>query len=147
MINQANTPPQNLRQSPATMNSRQALTKLRKLLGPKAALQDLKRPSSPELRAAQRAERIRVNAIKQAASDALEARKAAILSADGEYQRLLREWRAARELQDRTPHGLYHRYEALTVGVFANVQAEADTLEELIEKVATKVADHKVMTL
>jgi hypothetical protein len=123
------------------MNQSQALTKLHKLLGKTAALRDNKRPSSPEIRAAQHAKRVEVNAAKDLAAKALEARKVALLGADAEYQRLLAEWRAARELQDKTPHGTTYRYTALTVGSwFATVQGEGDTLDELIANVEAKRA-------
>lgn len=117
------------------MNTTQAMTQLRKLLGPKAGLRDTKKPTSPELREEQRARRLIVNAQKKEAEEALEARRKAVLAADPEYQRLHAAWRAARDLQEMTPHGTCHRYTAGIVGsMFFVVKAEADTLDELVTK-------------
>ncbi len=125
------------------MNIKQAQTKLRKLLGPKAAIKDKKRPSSPEQREQERAARIAITALKKAAEEAMQARQQAVLEADPEYQRLKAEYQAARDEQERTPYGTYHRYSTGRVngvGGFSlfSVEAEADTLAELVEKVEAK---------
>jgi hypothetical protein len=56
------------------MNTTQALTKLRKLIGPKAAIQDHKRPSSPELREQHAAARLVASERKRACDQAMTAR-------------------------------------------------------------------------
>jgi len=125
------------------MNNAQALTKLRKLLGSKAAIRDSKRASSPEQREQEHAARLAVNERKRAAQDAMEARRAAILAGDAEYQRLKGEYEVARKEQERTPFGTYHRYTAGRINdagglSFFVVESEADTLAELIEAVEVK---------
>jgi hypothetical protein len=76
---------------------------LRKLLGPKAAIRDHRRPSSPEQRDAAAAARRAAKEKRDAALAAVEARKEAILSADAEYQRLRQEFQAARVAHERLP--------------------------------------------
>lgn len=121
------------------MNAAQALSRLRKLLGPKAAIEDGRRPSSPEQRDQQRATRSAVVERKKAAEFALTARRQAILAADADYQRLLGEYNEAHAVERKTPHGTYHRYTAGRVSsMFFHVEAEADTLAELIEVVERK---------
>lgn len=123
------------------MNTTQALTQLRKLLGKNAALRDEKRPSSPELREQQRAKHRAVSDRKKLAAEALDARRQAILAADPEFQRLLAEYELVRAEKERTPMGTYCRYTAGTDrSFFFLVEAEADTLDELIEKVREKRA-------
>jgi hypothetical protein len=112
-----------------------ALTALRKLLGPKAAIRDNRRPSSPEQRDAADAAR-RATALKRAAAlAAVEARKEAVLSADAEYQRLRQEFHAARAAHESLPHAEYRYVCGVASALFFTVKAEADNLEELIEKV------------
>ncbi len=125
------------------VNATQALTRLRKLLGPKAGYQDGKRPSSQEQRDAAHKARVAVNERARIAREAMEERRADILSADVEYQRLKNEFATVRAEQERTPHGGYYRYSAGRVnGVggisFFHQEAEADTLVELVEKVEAK---------
>jgi hypothetical protein len=77
------------------MNAAQALTRLRKVLGARAAIRDSGRPSSDEQREAARVARV---ASKQRADDAhaaLTAWRDELLQADAEYQRLLQANEAA----------------------------------------------------
>lgn len=123
------------------MNATQALTALRKLLGPKAGIQDSGKASSPEQRAAERELYLARKAIKDAAAAAMTSRREAILAADSEYQRRRAEHDAARALLEKTGHGYRYRYMAGTLGaLFFTVEAEGDTLQEVVDKVRAKKA-------
>ncbi|MDE2022487.1 MAG: hypothetical protein KGI71_06265 [Patescibacteria group bacterium] len=130
------------------MNMAQASSKLRKLLGAKAAIKDGKRPSSPEQREQERAERVAANERVKAVRAAMDARSDALLAVDAEYQRLKTEFAEARAAQDRTRFGNYRRYAAGRLGglcgfQFFHVEAEADTLAELLAAVETKQSRHR----
>jgi hypothetical protein len=112
-----------------------AVTELRKLLGPKAAIRDHRRPSSPEQRDAADAARRAAKEKRDATLAAVEARKEAILSADAEYQRLRQEFHAARAAHESLPHPEYRYHCGVASTLFFHVEAQADNLEELIEKV------------
>lgn len=123
------------------MNATQAMTQLRTLLGKNAVLRDSKRPSSPEMREQQHAKHRAVSERKKIAAAALDARRAEILAADSEYQRLLAEYESVRAEKERTPMGLHCRYSAgRDHSFFFLVDAEADTLAELVAKVREKKA-------
>jgi len=121
------------------MNATQALTKLRKLLGPKAGIQDDKRPSSPELREAAAIERRAAKERKGTCEELLNARRKEILAADVEYQRLRAEFDVARIALEKAPWPHYYRYTAGTVSsLFFSVRCQADTLAELVAEVEKK---------
>lgn len=120
------------------MNSTQALSRLRKLLGKNAAIRDDKHPSSPEMRAAAQKERIEASERRHACETAMTERREVVLAADAEYQRLRAEFLAAREVQKNAPFPSY-RYTGGTVSaLFFHVTAQADTLAELVEKAEAK---------
>lgn len=123
------------------MNAAQALSALKRLLGPNAGIKDYRAPSSPEQRDAERALYIERRATKDAVAAAMKARSDAILAADPEYLRLRAEYEAARAVLEKTGHGMHYRYRAGTLGkLFFTVEAEADTLQELVDKVRAKKA-------
>lgn len=118
---------------PLTM--RAALTRLQKTLGKNACIKDYKRPSSPELRERERAQFIAARDAFNAAKSALDKRRAEVLAADPEYQRLKGEYNTALTTKDNVPHRSF-RYCGGTAGtMFFSVKAEADTLEELVQKI------------
>ncbi len=117
------------------MNTAQALSKLRKLLGPKAEIQDCKRPSSEEQRIADRTRRHELKLRKDDAESRMKARRAEILNADPAYQTVKNEFVVLSKELDTIPH-CHYRYEALTnEGWFRSVKAQGDTLDELVSKV------------
>jgi hypothetical protein len=122
------------------MNMTQALAKLRKLLGPKAAIRDDRTPSSPEVREQQRAARNAAHAHRKACEAAMNARRDAVLAADAEFQRLRAEYDAAKAAADRCPYPAYRYTGGTASALFFSVEAQADTLAELVEAVERKRA-------
>ena len=126
------------------MNNTQALSKLRKIFGKNACAQDSKVVSSQELRDATSIKRMAAIAIKKDAQAAMEARYQAVLAADAEYQKLKADYRAAKDALQKIGQVDHYRYSAgfvSSIGDFAvfHQKAEADTLDELIQKsLATK---------
>lgn len=118
---------------PLTM--RAALTRLQKTLGKNAGIQDDKRPSSPELREQQRAQRIAARAAFETAKIALDLRRAEVLAADARYVALKREYEAALKAREAAPHPSFRYCAGTASTLFFSVKAEADTLEELVQKV------------
>jgi hypothetical protein len=112
-----------------------AIAELRKLLGPKAAIRDHRRPSSPEQRDAAAAARRAAKEKRDAALAAVEARKEAILSADAEYQRLRQEFQEARVAHERLPRPEYRFECGVASALFFTIKAEADNLQDLIDQV------------
>lgn len=118
------------------MNIKQAHAKIAKLLGKRAAIQDHKRPSSDEQRAAAHAAMRAARERRKVAESAMNARRDALLSADPEWQRHAAEYRAAGVALEAAGDWHYFRYSAGVVGsMFFSVTAEADNLDELVAKV------------
>jgi hypothetical protein len=119
------------------MNERQAIARLRKLIGPKLAYRvDHKAPTADEREVI----RAKYDAAKQAADAAVAARKARyeqLLAGDAEYQRLKAEASAAETAATKARAGLHAR--RITVGrdqgwIFS-VVAEGDNWSEVVDKV------------
>ncbi len=120
------------------MNATQALTHLRKAWGKDAGFKDHKCPTSPESRDAAHVARREAKARKDEAEAAMLARRDATLAADAEYQQLKAAYKKAQEALEAAPWPGY-RYSGGTVGsMFFSVKAEADTLDELVEKARAK---------
>lgn len=122
------------------MNNSQALTKLRKLLGPNAGFRvDLSAPDA-EGRAAAKARSEELRAARDAAAAARD-KKLAELTADPEYQRLVAEAKAAREAHQRNASTSLHY--PITAGVvsslFFRVEAQADTWNGIFEALEAKM--------
>lgn len=116
------------------MNINQALTKLRKVLGKNAAIQDNRTPSSPEAREAEKIIRDKARLRRDITRENVEQRRAAVLAADAEYQACLQESKVAQTALDRIGICSRYRYTAGTHNaIFFRVEAEADTLAELVE--------------
>jgi len=119
-----------------------AIKKLGKILGkslgyrvdPKAPDQD----DRDEARAKLREESPKREALKKA----MEARRAEVLNADAEYQRLKAEHAEAAKLCDRLSSIQYHyRFTVGTSnGMFFSVKAQGDNWEEIIAKLTEKRA-------
>lgn len=118
------------------MNKKQALSKISKLLGKHAAIQDHKLPSSDESRAAAHIARQAANEQKRIAAAALNDRREQLLTQDAEYQRLLTIFNECQRAVFAAGGFGYYRYSAGTLGsLFFSVKAQADTLEDLVDKV------------
>ncbi len=121
------------------MNAAQAIARIRKALGKRAEIHDYKKPSSQEQRDTERAAKREAKEARDAAIAARSARQDAILSADPEYCNLRDAAAAASKTYEAMSYGFYYRYKAGTnQSVFFHVDAEADTLAELVEKVEAK---------
>jgi hypothetical protein len=116
------------------LNINQALSKLRKILGKNAAIQDNRTPSSPEAREADKIIRDKARDRRNIARENVEQRRAAVLAADAEYQACLLESKAAQTALDRIGIMPRYRYTAgRNMDYFFRVEAEADTLADLVE--------------
>ena len=117
-----------------------AFKKLRRLLGDKFGYRiDADAPGA-DIREEVRRQIPEIRAAKQAAEEALAARREAVLAADPEYQQRLEEYQFARDrLKDRL--SLAHRYK-ITVGragdLFFSVEAQGDSWEDVIRKLEAK---------
>lgn len=122
------------------MTKTQALAQLQRLLGPRAAIRDTRKATSPEERDRASALRAQATADKQKAHDAMEAREVALLKADAEYQRLATDYQKAVKAHHAAPFPQY-RYTALTTGaLFNTVEGEADTPAALVAEVKRRRA-------
>lgn len=119
------------------MNQTQALSKLRKVIGPKLGYRvDPKAPDAEQREAIRAAWK----AAKQDADAAVAARKARyeeLLAGDALYQDLKAKAKAAEEAANKAAAGMYrHR---ITVGVsnamFFSVRAEGDNWDDVVAKV------------
>jgi hypothetical protein len=120
------------------MNQSQAMARLRKIYGKNAALQDTKRPTSPELRQQQQDARRQANERRLLAERALTERREKILSADAEYQNLLSLQKAAVRAANNCPFPEF-RYSAGELSSLAfHVRAQGDSLEEIVEQIERK---------
>jgi hypothetical protein len=121
------------------MNEQQAIGKLKKLLGPRAAWRvDPKAPLADERAAALAARPAASKAVLDART-ALDARRAELLR-DPEYVHLLNEWQFLKRQADLLA-GASHRHR-ITVGrnsgIALHVVAEGDNWAEVIEKLEAK---------
>lgn len=117
-----------------------AIKKLGRLLGKNLGYRvNAKAPSKDE-RMAARAALPAAIAERNALRDQREARLAAILAGDAEYQRLQAALKLARDKAD-TLSGIAHHYK-ITVGtsngMFFHVRAEGDSWEDVIAKLSEK---------
>lgn len=121
------------------MNSKQALAKLQKILGPRAAYRTIQ--SAPDA-----AERDEARALakergreRAEAKEAMEARRALLLQ-DPEYRALVAKYQAlnteATELFSRSCS--YRIRAGKNMGLFFEVLAEGDTWDEVFEKLKAK---------
>lgn len=121
------------------MNQAQAISKLRKLLGPKLAY----RISKTALRADARAEAaVKARELlekKRAVEEALQKRRAELL-ADPTYQSLKAESEALGNEHERARSLTLHKPITVgrTEGIFFSVEAEGDSWAEVVAKVAEK---------
>lgn len=119
-----------------------AIKKLGKILGKSLGYRIDPRAPNQEERDAAQAELREVVPKREALSKAVDARRAEILQADAEYQRLKAEHKEAREACDRL-FSITHHYR-FTVGVsnsmFFTVHAQGDSWEQVIEKLTVKEA-------
>lgn len=115
-----------------------AIKKLGSLLGKSLGYRvDNKAPSADE-RAEARAALPAANVKRSLLEREMNERRAAVLAADQEYQRLRGEYQAAKKHADELA-SLLHSYK-ITVGVtssmFFHVKAQGDSWEEVIQKVS-----------
>jgi hypothetical protein len=113
-----------------------AIKKLGKLLGKSLGYRvDPDAPSAEE-RAEAKQQLPALNAAKQQAGEAMEARRTAILASDAEYQRLVETYRIARK-NSAAALSIVGRYR-VTVGtsgdLFFHVKAQGDSWEDVITK-------------
>lgn len=122
------------------MNATQAIAKIKKLLGPKGEIHDSRKASSPEQREAAGKARREGKARKDAAEAAMNARAAAVLAADAEYQRLHADYIAERDALRKVDFGAHYRYSAGRNHSYCfSVESQADNLAELVAKLEEKV--------
>lgn len=121
------------------MNRKQALAKLRPILGSKMGYREDYKAAIGEEREQLLAANIARQQRKQAAKAALDARRVAVLAADPEYRALSDEYAALSAECEAAPSAYARR---ITVGVmsslFFSVRAEGDTWAEVVEKVTSK---------
>lgn len=124
------TPPEG-----AKMNQTQALSKLKKIIGPKLGYRIDKDAPDADERERRHAEFLRTLAVMKAADQARADRLAALLASDAEYQRLETDHAAAKREHEAVPS--YH-HKRITVGrigsMFFSVVAEGDCWAEVVEK-------------
>lgn len=121
-----------------------ALRKLKKMIGRQAYWTIADGLSSQEKRDRYRARRTAIKSVLQQASDALKARREAILSADAEYQILLAAYKAAsaesEDVRYRDGESGY-KFEVGTFnGLFRKPMAYGDTWEEVFAKLEREKA-------
>lgn len=123
------------------MNQTQALSTLKRLVGPKLGYRvDNKAPGAEEreqLITRKRETAARVRAILEA----LDARRQAVLAADAEYQRLRAEHQAAKSLHEAIPSPYHKRITVGRVGsLFFSVIADGDNWAEVVEATKAKLS-------
>jgi hypothetical protein len=118
------------------MNERQAIAKLHKLLGKRAAYRIDDKAPDAETRAAYRAALPDLRADEKEAREALDARRAEVLAADPVYQSLLCRWRTVKQTTDNAASiGYRSRITAgVDMGIGLSVKAEGDNWQEVIDK-------------
>ena len=126
------------------MTRAEALKKVRKLLGPKAAIEVKEGITSPDRRQAASEEGRIISAEVKALSDRMEGRRQMLLAADDLYQSLLKEYRALKKRHNElTGEMLRYRFTTGRIngagGIsFFHVDAQGDTWEEVIAKLKEK---------
>ena len=123
------------------MTAAQALAKARKLLGPKALVRfDAKAPAGLEREI--NLANLKATAIEvKAAEEAMNARRAEVLRADAEYQRLKLEHAALVKRRDSIPSWHQRRVTIGTDGgFFFSVKAEGDNYAEAVAALTTEEA-------
>jgi hypothetical protein len=126
------------------MNQTQALSALKKILGPKLGYRINPKAATAEEREEAQAQRPELRAAREAAQAAMEARRLAILEGDAEYQRLKAEWTKAKKAAEENA-GASTSYR-ITVGTvsdvgglgFFHVKAEGDNWDDVITKLRDK---------
>jgi flagellar biosynthesis GTPase FlhF len=119
------------------MNITQALTKVRRILGPKATIRENRNAPVGDARTAALEA---AKAARQAREDAqrrMHERTDALQKADPEYQQAFADWKAAGAALRREPGPTERRYSAglpidIGFGPGLSVKAQADTLAELV---------------
>lgn len=123
------------------MNATQALAKARKILGPKAAIQVRKSVPVGEERLAEVARRRVLTENLKTLTEARDARRAEVLKADAEYQRLKTEVAAVEKARDSLHGDWSRRVTIVTQTGWANrVEAEGDNFDEAIDELTRKRA-------
>jgi molecular chaperone GrpE (heat shock protein) len=126
------------------MNERQAIARLKKLLGKNLAYRVDSTALVGEEREEAKEQRAALAAEHQAVKAALEARRQAVLAADAAYQRLRAEYDRTKAAADKAAGKAFAR--RITVGTakgvgglsFFSVQAEADNWTEAVEIIERK---------
>jgi hypothetical protein len=124
------------------MNSTQALTKARKLLGPKAMIEVRRTALIGEAREAAEVEYAAARAKLREAKEAKEARYIAVLKADAEFQRLKSELKEAEEREAVARHAARLRRVRVLVdkGWACEVKSEGDNFDEALAALEAKKA-------
>ena len=115
------------------MNQTQAITKLKRLLGPKLGYRIDPKALDAEGRESARVLARELTAKKIAAEEAMNARRAELLR-DPIYQGLRREFSSLRDQQEQAQGAARHMRITVgtTGGVFFNVKAEGDNWDEVV---------------
>lgn len=121
------------------MNSTQALAKARKLLGAKAFIRVNDKALIGEARQQQRAEFLKARDAQAVVKAALDLRRAAVLRADAEYQRLKSDYAAAVQLTE-SHGGFNHQRVAIgtSSGMFNTIHAQGDNFSEALDTLAVR---------
>jgi hypothetical protein len=122
------------------MNSTQALTKARKLLGPKAMIEVRRTALIGEAREAAEVEYAAARAKLREAKEAKEARYIAVLKADAEFQRLKSELKEAEEREAVARHAARLRRVLVDKGWACEVKSEGDNFDEALAALEAKKA-------
>ena len=121
------------------MKTSQLLTKVRKIAGAKTYLRQSRTALDSDDRIARGAQAIEMAPQVKAKREEVEARRRAVLAADTAYQALRAEYAAINEeCESAARDGRNYRWAACkdVSGMFTHVIAQADTAQELIDKLA-----------
>ena len=122
------------------MNRTQALAKLKKVLGKNLAYREDPAALVGDEREAAKVKREVLHDAKKLIGELRDARRAEVLAADAEFQRLKGQYERAREAADKAGAEVFGR--RITVGTrsgvggfhFFNVKAEGDNWQEVVDK-------------
>lgn len=121
------------------MNQSQAIARLKRTIGPAFAYRVDDTAPDANAREQRRERFIAARAAANAALEALQIRRAAVLAADAEYQRLKAASMAANKARDDLPS--FHR-KRITVGRASHglfsVEADGDNWDEVVRRVCEK---------
>ena len=118
------------------MNRTQALAKLKKVLGKNLAYREDPAALVGDEREAAEVKRKVFRDLQKLFGELRDARRAEVLAADAEFQRLSAQYSAAREAANKASGDAYGR--RITVGtssdLFFHVKAEGDNWQEVVDK-------------